>query len=462
MYLDHFGLRESPFRITPHTEFFFSGANRGATLDALIYAITHDEGIVKVSGEVGTGKTMLCRVLLEKLPAHVVTVYLANPQLSRDDILYAIADELGLQLPASARAPHLLRTLQEHLIELYSQGRQVVVLIDEAHAMPAETLEAIRLLSNLESNRHKLLQLVMFGQPELNAILARNDMRQLKERITHNFALGPLEREDIAAYIDFRLRAAGYKGASIFSVPAVTQLANASQGLTRRINILADKALLAAYAANKRDIGLEEVRAAINDCQFATATSTWRHPPRLILGAAAGLIAVIALSLFLNTNQAPQPESITPAAASAETTPSTPATIATAEASPVVAAQSSEQAPPPPPLIINGVQLPALVAQHHEAGQIWLRDAQNEHWFLQLHATDASNATQTERFLKSLPSQLDPAQVRVYIGKRGNTPRLWVIYGDFETQAAASKVVNSLPSALRQLDPYPRQVKRLR
>ena len=140
MYLEHFGLRETPFSITPHTEFFFAGANRGNTLEALIYAITHDEGIVKVSGEVGSGKTMLCRMLLEKLPKHVETVYLATPSLSREDILHAIADELKIELPA-LRTHQMMRALQEHLLEIYASGRQVVVMIDEAHAMPAETLE---------------------------------------------------------------------------------------------------------------------------------------------------------------------------------------------------------------------------------------------------------------------------------------------------------------------------------
>ena len=164
MYLEHFGLRESPFRITPHTEFFFTGANRGATLEALIYAITHDEGIVKVSGEVGSGKTMLCRMLLERLPEDVDTVYLANPSLSREEILYAIADDLKLSMP-EGRMHAIVRTLQEHLVDIYAAGRKVVIMIDEAHAMPPETLEEIRLLSNLETNRHKLVHIVLFGQP---------------------------------------------------------------------------------------------------------------------------------------------------------------------------------------------------------------------------------------------------------------------------------------------------------
>ena len=168
MYLNHFGLREVPFSITPHTGFFFSGANRGATLDALVYAVTHDEGIVKVTGEVGSGKTMLCRMLLEKLPSNIATVYLANPSLSRDEILYALSDELAM--PEQPQRVHqLLRGLQSHLVDLYPAGRQVVVLIDEAHAMPPDSLEEVRLLSNLESKRHKLLKIVLFGQRHLKA-----------------------------------------------------------------------------------------------------------------------------------------------------------------------------------------------------------------------------------------------------------------------------------------------------
>ena len=267
MYLEHFGLREAPFSITPHTEFFFAGANRGNTLEALIYAITHDEGIVKVSGEVGSGKTMLCRMLLEKLPKHVETVYLATPSLSPDDILHAIADELQIDLPP-LRNYQTMRALQERLLEIYASGRLVVVMIDEAHAMPAETLEEIRLLSNLESNRHKLLHIVLFGQPELDERLSAKDMRQLKDRITHNFALEPLHHEDIGNYLMFRLHAAGYRGPDLFTASAVRLIAKASQGLTRRINILADKALLSVFADGRHIVDYRQAKAAIRDAQL--------------------------------------------------------------------------------------------------------------------------------------------------------------------------------------------------
>src|SRR3954466_4582591 len=233
LYLDHFGLTEPPFRITPHTDFFFDGADRGATLEALVYAVTHDEGIVKVSGEVGSGKTMLCRMLMERLPPEVETLYLATPSLARDEILQAIGDELALKLPD--RRTVALRELQEHLIQLYAAGRRVVILIDEAHVMPDDTLEQVRLLSNLESSRHKLLQIVLFGQPELDATLAKASLRQLRDRITHGFRMRPLSDPEVAKYLDFRMRAAGYRGPQVFSPRAARMLASASDGLTRRI-----------------------------------------------------------------------------------------------------------------------------------------------------------------------------------------------------------------------------------
>jgi len=268
VYLNHFGLTEAPYRITPHTDFFFEGANRGATLEALLYAITHDEGIVKVTGEVGSGKTMLCRVLMERLPAQVETIYLANPSLARDEIMLAILDDLDVP-NAGDRSSLILRSLQERLVTLYAEGRRVVVLIDEAHAMPVETLEEIRLLSNLESKRHKLLQIVLFGQQELDEVLGTPQMRQLKERVIHSFRLEPLVRSDIGTYLMFRMRLAGYKGPDIFSDGAVRLITDASEGLTRRVNILADKALLAAFADGGYQVLPKHVNAAIGDSEFA-------------------------------------------------------------------------------------------------------------------------------------------------------------------------------------------------
>ena len=285
LYLDHFGLDEPPFRITPHTDFFFDGADRGATLDALLYAILHDEGIVKVSGEVGSGKTMLCRVLMERLPEQVEIVYLANPSLDRDEILHAVADDLDVEF-SQGRITVALRELEEHLIDLYADGRRVVILIDEAHAMPEETLEQVRLLSNLESSRHKLLQIVLFGQPELDSVLDKPSMRQLKDRITHSFRMRPLSEDEIGKYLTFRMRAAGYRGPDVFSPRAVAMIAKAASGLTRRVNILADKALLAAFTESKHAIDARQARLAIRDSEFGRLLGETRSRP-VVLGAAA-------------------------------------------------------------------------------------------------------------------------------------------------------------------------------
>jgi type II secretory pathway predicted ATPase ExeA len=456
MYLEHFGLREPPFRITPHTEFFFAGANRGATLDALIYAITHDEGIVKVSGEVGSGKTMLCRVLLERLPANVVTVYLATPSLSRDDILHALAEELRLPIPPAARSAQIVRLLQDHLIQLHAQGYQVVVLIDEAHVMPRETLEEIRLLSNLETNQHKLLQLVMFGQPELNDILARHDMRQLKERITHNFTLGPLGRDETAEYIDFRLRAAGYKGAPVFSPPALTLLATAAMGLTRRINILADKSLLAAYAAGRHEVGLEEAKAAIGDCDFSVAAPPppARRARYVVIAGLAGL----SLALGFWWLRAGPPAGIDAQALATPAAP--PAGVQTSPATASAPTLPDLQAVPPAPTV--AAPPPSLTEQRLTAGRAWLQQAEDEHWFIQLRAMDADQSEQIEAFLQKLEKLLPVEQTRAYLGKRGNTPRIGIIFGEYADHAQASRALAALPPEVLGGQPYLRQVRKLR
>lgn len=513
MYLEHFGLNESPFRITPHTDFFFDGANRGATLDALVYAITHDEGIVKVSGEVGSGKTMLCRVLMERLPENVTIIYLANPSLSRDDILFAIADELSLDVPANARTSAVMRALHDHLIESYGEGRQVVVLVDEAHAMPVDTLEEIRLLSNLESKRAKLLQLVLFGQPELNDVLARPDMRQLKERITHNFSLEPLVREDITQYLDFRMRAAGYRGPSVFTASALKMIAQSSLGLTRRINILADKALLAAFSSGSHQIGPNEVKAAIRDCEFSDATYGGKPPRKtrliwfvalLAAGALAGIVwpdnwpslSQIEADIPASTIAAvPAPGAVDSSAADPSTTP---AGIPIAE--PATPPLQSSDPPPPsvePPSEIDPSQQaakPAAVAvstlpssdptaepaiagrlspavnrkvgkltlERLEAGNAWLEEMTNDHWFIQIYSTEADRHAEIETMLRRLSSQkIDMNKLHVYYSELSGEARYGIMFDDYPSRAAAFAAIRKLPKSVLANKPYPRKVIRL-
>ena len=475
MYLDHFGLREAPFRITPHTEFFFAGGNRGSTLDALVYAITHDEGIVKVSGEVGSGKTMLCRMLLERLPENVETAYLANPSLSRDEILYSIADELGMPLPEER--PHvLLRALQDRLIEIYASGKQVVVLIDEAHAMPAETLEEIRLLSNLESNRHKLLQIVLFGQPELDTRLAQTDMRQLKERITHNFALEPLKRNDIASYLMFRMRAAGYHGPDLFSQPAVQMISRSSEGLTRRINILADKALLAAFSQGTHQVDQKEAKAAIRDAQFKPMADGSARPAIWAASAAALLVLAAAAMFFLaqqgksDTGSKPATGALPTASAPVETVaaPTAPSTAPPPQQQPATAIAPAQTTPPaaqvtkPPAPTANASDLGPLTAERLASSETWLRKTPGYHYFIQLLSVDGNRAREVEAFIAAHADSLDANQLRVYRSSLSGRDRIGVIYGDFATREQASAAIVSLPAALRSAEPYPRSVAKLR
>ncbi|MBT0962674.1 ExeA family protein [Denitromonas iodatirespirans] len=372
MYLDHYGLREAPFRLTPLTDFFFSGAQRGATVDALIYAVLHDEGIVKVSGEVGAGKTMLCRVLIERLPATVDSVYLANPCLAPDDLLQAVAAELGLSV-THERAGAILGAIQDDLIRRHGAGRRVVVLIDEAHAMPPASLEQIRLLSNLETGRHKLLQLVLFGQPELDTLLAGRDMRQLKDRITHHFRLSPLTPDEVAAYLEFRMHAAGYRGPAVFSPAATRHIARIAEGLSRRINVLADKALLAAYSQNRHVIAPAHVTAAARDAEYQKPRPRHRLWP-LIAAAAAGAAAAVVIPRWLD-EAAPDAPTIAAAPAApldAPTAPEAPATApeapATAPEAPAAAAAAADTPPAPPPQVAQAAPpAPPTAAQPRRA-----------------------------------------------------------------------------------------------
>ena len=295
MYEGHFGLARAPFRITPDPEFFFPGGNRGAVLQALLYAIARGEGIVKVVGEVGSGKTMLCRMLERELPSNCEIVYVVNPRLDPEVVLHAIATELGLTVAAEDSKLKVLHALHDHLLAKHAAGRRVVMFIEEAQAMPVETLEEIRLLSNLETTQAKLLQIVLFGQPELDDKLALHEIRQLRERITHGFDLTPLKREQIRDYLQARLRASGYRGEGLFAPGAMRAIETASRGLLRRINVLADKALLAAYAAQASQVGRDHVRRAVADSEFGAVSSVRRGLPvavvlLLVIGALVGAL----------------------------------------------------------------------------------------------------------------------------------------------------------------------------
>ena len=285
MYLTHFGLQEAPFGLTPNTGFYYGLPPHEEALQVLNWALAQGEGFIKVTGEVGTGKTLLCRKLLSELGSEARPVRLAwlpNPHLTPAELRIALALELGLAVRDQSELD-LTDRIHRHLISLHQQGSRVVVLIDEAQALPDETLEAIRLFGNLETESSKLLQIVLFGQPELDARLAKPHLRQLRQRIGFSYCLRPLRFDETRAYLVHRLQVSGYRGAPLFAGYAMRLLWRASRGIPRLINILAQKCLMLAYGQGARQIDSRLVRLAIRDTDDASRFAPLRWWPLLLL-----------------------------------------------------------------------------------------------------------------------------------------------------------------------------------
>lgn len=290
MYRAHFGLREAPFGITPDTSFFFACTNYQEALNTLLIAVRNGEGFIKITGEVGTGKTLLCRKFLASLDGQFKSAYIPNPYLEPRTLLLALADELDIELAKDIDQHQLLKALTMSLLDFARQGKQVVVCLDEAQALPIESLETIRLLTNLETEKRKLMQVVLFGQPELNEKLAQASVRQLQQRITFQYELRMLSAEEVDYYVNHRLNIAGYSGGRLFSQSALRRLYYASGGVPRLVNILAHKALMLAYGEGVQHIARRHVRVAAADTPAAKRDG-WRKwaVAALLAGSVLGL-----------------------------------------------------------------------------------------------------------------------------------------------------------------------------
>ena len=266
MYEKHFGLRELPFCLTPDTQFYLNASWHAEASTVLDICIKQGEGFLKIVGEVGTGKTMLCRRLLAALPSEYVPVYIPNPYLSPEGLFHAIAYELGIHI-SDANSHIVLKVIEEELVQLAVLGQKALLIVDEAQSMPTETLEALRLVTNLETEKFKLLQVVLFGQPELDVILKQPGLRQLLQRVTFSYQLKPLVNNEIKDYVTHRLVTAGYSGPELFDKKAMAILANASMGIPRVINILAHKSMMCAFGKREKKITKPFVIAAIDDTE---------------------------------------------------------------------------------------------------------------------------------------------------------------------------------------------------
>lgn len=512
MYYPHFGLQEAPFKITPNTDFFFAGGQRGAVLEALLYAVSSGEGIIKVVGEVGSGKTMLCRMLQSRLPAHIECIYLANPSVAPQDVLHAIAFELQLSLPEKSNRLLALHVIQRYLMQRHAEGKQVVIFIEEAQGMPIATLEEIRLLSNLETKHDKLLQIILFGQPELDENLNKNEIRQLRERITHSFYLPPLDQKTISEYLDFRLRAAGYHGPALFPPPTVRLIAAVAQGLIRRVNILADKCLLAAFAENTHQVTERHVKAAIRDSEFkqpfrlSELFEAW--PRKRWLGLfALMLLALIAYALFkimptFNWQQLPvsvtkpvqmqlpkpvnppkpvqserpvqdetlhlpqakpmqKDQSETPAALTASAGNETPVAATKPEIALATIESTPHAAPQTAP--IGEVQQSAVLSP--VAGLLGERIAYTTQWLQQSPASTHSiqfmgsaNETQLDAQLRLLTRQIAIQDIYAYRTQVNGKPFVTVLYGSYPDKASATQAMQQLPGLFKTYQPHLRTI----
>jgi MSHA biogenesis protein MshM len=273
MYLEHFKFKEMPFGLTPNIELFCGLKGHEEALNVLLFSLRSGEGFIKIIGEVGSGKTLLCRKILDTLGNDFVTAYLPNPELNPLELRRALARELGIDLTNLQDQHELLMLINKRLLELHHADKRVVLLLDEAQALPLESLEALRLLTNVETEKTKLLQVVLFGQPELDDHLANRQLRQLEQRITFSYYLPLMSREDLDIYLFHRLAMVGHTASSLFAKRAKDRLYHASKGVPRVVNILCHKALLVAYGRGELKITRKIMRSAISDTKITSRSN---------------------------------------------------------------------------------------------------------------------------------------------------------------------------------------------
>jgi general secretion pathway protein A len=339
MYTSFFGLGEKPFAITPDPRYLFMSERHAEALAHLLYGINEAGGFIQLTGEVGTGKTTVVRSLLERMPGHADVAVILNPQLTPLQFVLTICEELGIFVrdEDTTSIKDLVDILNKRLLEAHAKGRRVVVIVDEAQNLSPETLEQVRLLTNLETASHKLLQIILIGQPELRDVLDRVELRQLAQRITGRYHLAPLTKVETASYVNHRLKVAGAAG-EIFSSTALREIHRLSGGIPRIINVICDRALLGAFTQEQHRIGAALVRTAASEVYGRTFNPPWM---RVAVASSAAIgVAVLALGIWLliDRSQAPEPTPVTaaevalpppvaPVAAQLESQPATPADI---------------------------------------------------------------------------------------------------------------------------------------
>jgi general secretion pathway protein A len=354
MYTSFFGLHEKPFSITPDPRYLFLSERHGEALAHLVYGVTESGGFIQLTGEVGTGKTTLTRsLLLNRMPDNADVAVVLNPQLSVVEFLATICEELHIEVvhnKGSVKA--LTDALNRHLLEAHAAGRRTILVVDEAQNLAPAVLEQVRLLTNLETAKQKLLQIILIGQPELRELLARTDLRQLAQRITARYHLEPLSREETASYVEHRLKVAGALG-EVFDSGAKKEIFRLSQGVPRLINVICDRALLGAYASESRRVNAKLIRLAAAEVKGELERSPWRRP--FAVAASIAAVGIVAASVwFLGQQETPSEPVVQQAAAIAE---------------PIVEEPVSEE-----PILESPVPAPGLQDELQLAGDLTTED----------------------------------------------------------------------------------------
>jgi MSHA biogenesis protein MshM len=292
MYLYHYGIKELPFTLTPNTSYYFGLPSHKEAIQVLLTTLKTGEGFIKVTGEVGTGKTLICRKLLNELPDHFVAAYIPNPYLTPTELRRAVASELNVLLTDHTDQQEFTQRIQQRLIHIHQQNKGVVLIIDEAQALPVESIEALRLITNLETESRKLLQVVLFGQPELNDKLSLPELRQLKQRVTFSYTLKLMDSDQVYQYVKHRMNVAGYRGGDLFDRKCCALIFKASEGTPRIVNVLCHKALMLAYGEGMQTITQLHVKLSIKDTEAA-----YQSNHLVLISSVSALVLVLSFSL---------------------------------------------------------------------------------------------------------------------------------------------------------------------
>ncbi len=502
MYLEHFGLAFPPFRLACESALFFRGGERGAVLDTLVMAIQDGEACIKVVGDAGSGKSMLCHMLTQRLPENAQAVSLPRPEVEPHDLVHTIASALNLPATKTNERLEVLQRLHDHLRAQQAAGRPVVVLVDDAQNVPVATLEELRLLSRSDASHRQLLQIVLFGRPELDANLAKSGIRQLSHCITHNFVLGPLASDEVRDYLLFRLYAAGLRRPDLFTAAALSRIGRVTGGMPGPINVIAYKALLAADAEGAKSIDLPHVRVAEADAEFQRRDQgwNWRYAAAavalLVMGAAGALLLQRALTpasvpalpvaqeavaprsaltepatppALVAAPEASQPQpvapgvSAVPAPAAAAPTPAVePAAAATAAvvAEPALPAAASAATGPEPVETLDAALGPVnhLLTQRIEATEQWLQQVDHHAYTIQLLTLERPGGA-LAAFLAEAERLKQEDNIYIYRARYGDKLRWGVLYGEFTGYTPAHEAVAQLPPLFQSYKPYVRGVK---